>query len=256
MSVHKKIRNIFVLLIRLTLFFFISATAFADDDIGINVTASNETVVSGAKVYAFSEAGSYVGMNATTDSNGTAMFDSSFFESGNYKFRIDYLGNQFWSDIISLPGALTASLTIQEESAGLTVTTSNGPSQSVRVYLFSDAGSYLGINKTTDIDGEVSFDLPVGFEYKFRADILGNQYWSDTTTIQPGTNDISIDTGGGILQVTVEKNAGSPLEGIKTYLFNTSGYIRISPGKLSEHISSDRGDKGLSVQLIRLLYWP
>ena len=219
----KKYGAFISILIGLTLIFFISTNTFADDNIEISISTSNGIDISGVKVYAFKETGSYTGANAAADSSGIATFDSSFFESGNYKFRVDYLGSQFWSDSISLPDTHFTSLTIQEEAAEILVKTSSGPSQSIKVYLFSGAGSYLGINKTTDINGQVYFDLPVENDFKFRADILGNQYWSDTTTIQPGTNDISIDAGGGILQVTIEKNAGSPLEEIKTYLFNTSG---------------------------------
>ena len=221
-SIYKRFGAVLFFLIGLSLFFFASGNTFADD-LNVTVNTDNGISVTGANVYAYTEAGAYTGLNTTTDSNGIALFDSASFDAGNYKFRADYLGSQFWTDAITVPDTLAASLTIAEETANVTVTTFAGPAQSVPVYLFSGAGSYLGINKTTDTNGQASFDLPIGHEYKFRANTFGNQYWSAVTTIQTGTNDISIDAGGGTLQVTVDKNAGNPLEGINTYLYNVSG---------------------------------
>ena len=91
------------------------------------------------------------------------------------------------------------------------------------VYLFSESGAYLGIYGETDENGMVYFELPVNENFQFRVDYLGSQYWSDLTTISGGgTNSVSVDTGGGLFQVTVEKSPGSPLEGINVYLFSPS----------------------------------
>ena len=192
--------------------------------IAVNLSTSKGSILSNIKVYAFTGPGSYTGMNATTDANGTAAFDSAGFDSGDYKFRADYMGNRFWSPIIPMPGTSIIDIIIDEESAGVNVIASSGPSQGGRVYLFSGAGSYLGLYRNTDAGGNVFFDLPVEREFRFRADIMGNQYWSDIATIQPGgTNHIDINAGGGNLQVTVDNGSGMPMQGIKTYLFSTSG---------------------------------
>ncbi|MDD4591750.1 MAG: hypothetical protein PHG06_15170, partial [Parabacteroides sp.] len=55
----------------------------------------------------------------------------------------------------------------------------------LKVYLFSDTGSYLGLNATTNSEGKVEFLLP-DKAYKFRIDEGGNKYWSSVTTITAG----------------------------------------------------------------------
>jgi hypothetical protein len=70
----------------------------------------------------------------------------------------------------------------------------------------------------------VSFDLPLGSEYQFRADILGSRYWSDVLNVSGGvTNFVQIDAGGGLFQMTVQKNGDLPMPGLKVYLFNAAG---------------------------------
>ena len=48
----------------------------------------------------FNEAGIYLGISGTTDSGGLVSFNLS---NGAYKFRVDYLGYQFWSEVYSVP---------------------------------------------------------------------------------------------------------------------------------------------------------
>jgi len=104
------------------------------------------------------------------------------------------------------------------------VNTASGPEQGIKVYLFNESGSYLGINGTTDTNGEASFELEVGESFKFRADILSSQYWSDVFQVSGGeTNTVEVAAGGGLLQLTLEDDTQNPIEGIKTYLFNASG---------------------------------
>jgi RHS repeat-associated protein len=212
------------LIILLISIFMFSFASWAGDNISVNVATSKGTALSSLKVYAFTESGSYTGKYGTTDTNGSAAFDSSLFTAGNYKFRADYLGYQFWSQVITLPDTLSVDVIIEEETAEGTVTIAAGPATGTKVYLFSGAGSYLSRYGTTDTEGKISFDLPVGGDFKFRADILGNQYWSEVVTIQSGgTNNVAINAGGGVLQVTVDKGSGIPMAGIKTYLFTASG---------------------------------
>jgi len=212
-----------LILLLVSILLFIS-TSWAGENIEVNAGTSKGAVLADVNVYAFTESGSYTGENAKTDEYGTAIFDADSFDAGNYKFRVDYLSNQFWSQVITLPDTLSVDVIIEEETAEITVTTGFGPSQGLNVYLFTGAGSYLGLYETTDEYGKVSFDLPVGRDFKFRADILSNQYWSDIVTIvSGGINEISLNAGGGTLYVTVDKGSGIPMAGINTYLFNASG---------------------------------
>ena len=193
-------------------------------EITVTVETSTGRRLAGLKVYAFTEAGSYTGKHATTDEDGIGFFSPQDLADGSYKFRVDHLGNQFWSEVVSIPDTYSVDVLIEEETVEVTVTTGSGPASGIKVYLFSESSSYLGVYEVTDADGKVCFDLPVGRDFTFRADILGTRYWSDVTTISGGgTNTVSVDAGGGLLQVTVHKAPGEPMEGIKTYLFNQSG---------------------------------
>jgi hypothetical protein len=79
----------------------------------------------------------------------------------------------------------------------VTVTASSGLLQGVPVYLFTDTASYLSLQQTTDAAGKVSFDLPVGKNFKFGADVAGNQYWSDVITVGDNSvNRLIINTSG------------------------------------------------------------
>jgi len=179
---------------------------------------------SGLSVYAFTEADSYTGKRGATDSQGIALFQPGDLAAGSYRFRTDYLGLQFWSEVIALPGTGSTLILIPEETAEIAVTTAWGPAEGVRVYVFTENGSYLGVYGETDETGAVSFDLPVGGTYRFRADILGNQYWSKPTTISGGgVNAVAVAAGGGLFQVTVEKGPGLPLSAVRVYLFGPSG---------------------------------
>jgi hypothetical protein len=115
-------------------------------------------------------------------------------------------------------------MAIAHETAQITVTTGTGAVEGVKVYLFSASGTYLGRYKETDTAGIVSFDLPVGSSYQFRADILGNRYWSDVLKVSGDvTNAVLIDAGGGSLRMTVQKDDELPMPGLKAYLFNAAG---------------------------------
>ncbi len=193
-------------------------------DITVTVTTDKGRRLSGLRVYAFTGTGSYTGKYATTNGDGIGLFNPDDFADGDYKFRADYLGNQFWSQTITLPDTSAIEVTIEEETVEVVVTTNNGSAQGVKVYLFSESGSYLGLYEITDAEGKVSFVLPVGRGFKFRADILGNQYWSDVISVTGGgVNNVPVDAGGGLFQVSVEKDPDIPMQGIKVYLFSQSG---------------------------------
>jgi YD repeat-containing protein len=154
-----------------------------EQEITVRVETSKGKTPSGLRVYAFTEAGSYTGEEATTDATGIARFQSEVFTEGTYTFRVDYLGGQFWSEVVTMPGTSSVSVLIEEETVEVEVTTGSGSAEGVKVYLFAEDGTYRGIYGVTDEAGMVSFDLPVGETYKFRVDLLGNQYWSDETTV-------------------------------------------------------------------------
>ena len=200
-------------------------TSSLADNFEVNVTFSQTGAISGLKVYAFTETGSYTGQNVTTDAGGTAIFDKANFTAGTYKFRVDYLNGQFWSGVAAIPQDSAIAVSIEEGSVDVTVGSQAEPLPGIKVYLFNAAGAYLGKNATTDAGGQVHFVVPVGIGVKFRADILGYQFWSDPHTVAALT---SIDIFTPYQDVTITVNgtyqgASGPMAGIKTYLFTAAG---------------------------------
>lgn len=183
----------------------------------LTVLQGSSIPLAGVKSYVFSEAGSYLGLSGTLDSNGQATFTLA---NGSYKFRVDYLGNQFWTDVYAVPVNLAGSLTIPHQNVKITVSGVYQGTQAlsgVNVYLFTPSGSYLGKTQTTDGSGQVSFSLP-NKSYKVRADYLGSQFWS--AEFQFADSTVSIPRG---MARIAAKKAGTVIGGLKVYLFSEAG---------------------------------
>jgi hypothetical protein len=206
--------------------FFVNQTGPGEPppEITVRVSTRLGSDLAGLKVYAFAGNGAYTGRSAVADESGTVLFDTAEFADGEYAFRIDYLGSHFWSDSIQLPGTYETDVIIEDDIAEITVNTGAGPSAGVKVYLFAAGGAYLGCHQKTNENGQVSFQLPTGVEFLFRADILGNRYWSDETILS--TDDaatVNLDAGGGIFKMTLKDETDEPMAGVKTYLFSQTG---------------------------------
>ena len=173
--------------------------------------------LSGQRVYLFSAAGSYLGVYGVTNSNGEIALPLA---DGSYKFRVDYLGYQYWTANYTVPAALSDTFSIEHRNVTILV---NGfyqetqPIKGLNVYLFTPAGSYVGKYLTTGDSGQVSFNLPNN-EYKVRVDYLGRQYWSDVFR----WTDKDVTIGEGLVSVQGLRG-GSGVAGVKVYLFNTGG---------------------------------
>ena len=106
-------------------------------------------------VYVFSSSGSYLGINAHTDVQGQVSFDLA---DGDYKFRADYFGYQFWSNVYTVPGTLSDVLTIAHQDVTVTVNQIYGydtdPLEGINVYLFTGSGSYQEIYQVTNTNGQ------------------------------------------------------------------------------------------------------
>lgn len=179
--------------------------------------------ISSANVYLFSPAGFYLGLKNQTGSDGRATFS---LPAKDYKVRVDYLGGKYFSSVFN---AQDAAVSIPFADAEITVTQQSRVLSGVNLYAFTPAGSYLGIHGATDSLGKFTFRLPAG-TYKFRADTLGNHYWSaEETLVADQSKTVAIDTGGGTFTLTVLKAASEPLSGVKCYLFSELGsYLGLS----------------------------
>jgi RHS repeat-associated protein len=129
----------------------------------------------GVKVYLFTEAGSYLNLNSTTDAQGQVKFN---LPDKNYKVRVDYLGGQYWSEVFQWQDE---EVVIDEGMVDLHVTWNGEEVSGAPVYLFTETGSYLNRNVSTDAQGHAQFTVPVK-GYKFRIDYNGHQYWTSVIT--------------------------------------------------------------------------
>jgi RHS repeat-associated protein len=173
----------------------------------------------GLPVYVF-DGPTYTGRSGTTDANGEV---SLRLVEGDYRFRADFNGPQFWSLHCPVPGCTLANVTVTipvvvtvEDSLGM-------PRAGLPVYAFS-GGSYTGYNGASDASGQVTFTLPMG-DYRFRADSGGTQFWSGTTdhcTI-PGCLDATVVVTVPVT-VTVQDTNGAPKSGLPVYVFDGASY--------------------------------
>ena len=173
--------------------------------------------LAGVKCYVFNTQDVYLGLSGATDDAGLVHFDLA---EGSYRFRVDYLGYQFWSPIYDVPTTLSEVLTLTHENVTVTVEGLYQAAQAlggVKTYLFHPTGSYLGLHQVTDASGQVIYDLP-DKDYKVRADYLGQQFWSELFRQQ----DTSIVIQEGLARIHVLR-AGADVLGAKVYLFDQSG---------------------------------
>ncbi|MBN1662325.1 MAG: chitobiase/beta-hexosaminidase C-terminal domain-containing protein [Deltaproteobacteria bacterium] len=240
----------------------------ADQEVPVSINTGGETFtltvskgasdpLAGVSCYVFSETGAYLGLTDRTNSSGQVQFD---LPNGNYKIRVDYLGAQFWTNVFTITGASSLTFLIPQVPVNILVSTAAGPAAGARVYLFSAAGAYLGISGDTNANGLISFNLPEGVSFKFRADILGNSYWSGVISVSSGmTEPVPIISGGGRFQILVRRDASTPMEGVSTYLFNASDtYLgfngKTDSGGLVEY-DVPQGNYKVRVDYLGYSYW-
>ena len=156
---------------------------------------------------------------------------------GEYKFRADYMGSQYWSGNTVLIPHVENPIEISTGGGAFALTvqkSENEPLVGVSCSLFSATGAYLGSQGVTNSDGEASFNLADG-SYKIRIDYMGYQFWTDVFSI-PSADALTYTIPHDEIVVTVNGEWGgdvAPIEDISVYLFTPGGV-------LSESIQNDQ----------------
>ncbi|TWI65541.1 chitobiase/beta-hexosaminidase-like protein [Desulfobotulus alkaliphilus] len=195
----------------------------------ITVDASMGGPLGGLEVKAFNEAGDFTGIRALTCENGQADFDVSAFAPGQYLFRVSWMGRDYGTGLLDIPGSSAGHLSIAEEEVRVRVHTKDGAVRDVEVHLFSGSGASMGQYGVTDAGGEVVFVLPVGGEFTFRADLYGNPIWTGIVAVSgDGPNLVSVPTKGSSLIFHVSKGPEAPLEGVRIEIHDPSGALGLS----------------------------
>ena len=192
----------------------------------VSVQSTDGTPMSGLAVYAF-DGTTYTNYSGTTDANGQV---SLRLPPGNYHFRADFNGTQFWDssqDDCTVPGCTLASVTVTQPVTVTVLDNLGMPHAGIVVYAFSGT-TYSGISGTTDVNGQAVLTLPAG-SYHFRADFNGTKFWDSTQndcTI-PGCTSEAVTVTNGVL-VTVQNTDGTPQSVLKVYAYNGSTYTGYS----------------------------
>ena len=121
-------------------------------------------------------------------------------------------------------------MTSVEVTKPVTVTVSDTDAvlkEGLNVYVFYET-TYTGYAGLTDTAGEVSFTLPAG-SYRFRADLSGTQFWSDTVNhcTLPGCEVASVTVTKPVT-VSVADTGAVPKEGLNVYVFDGVDYTGLS----------------------------
>ena len=146
---------------------------------------------------------------------------------GSYKVRVDYMGYQYWTDIFSVPDTEALQHVINHQDVTITSLLQYGenqdPLEGAKIYLFTPAGTYLGVNGVSDTNGGVTFSLPPQ-EYQVRVDYFGNQYWSEVFTQVNST----VIVQEGIAELNLVSGSDA-LAGVSVYVFSESeSYLGLS----------------------------
>ena len=179
----------------------------------------------GVRVYLFGETGTYLGRYADTGADGTATFDLP--ADRQFRFRADILGQRVMSEAFAVQSGASNCFTVPTGGGDLVVTLQRAPGEplaGVRLYLFSNTGTYLGRSGDTDDSGRVVFAVPAG-AYTLRADYLGQRFWTDAIAVQTDTpHAFTLPHRETIVTVTGDL-AGDlvPLSGVRVYLFTAAG---------------------------------
>jgi hypothetical protein len=230
-----------------------------------------ETTRDNVPVYVFTYTDNYINQYDYTQNGGMVGFNLPV---EGYKFRADYLGQQYMTDILT--PTVSHTIYINEGKASITVTSGGNAVSGVPVYIFTTSHNYLSVSGTTDNNGKVDIQIPTG-DYDIRADFNGNQYWSGSQTISDdATTQISITdnpsrsisdhaTGSRAssrdsFTYSVIKAAGLPIKGAMVNVFSRdrSTYLGIT-GTTDDNgrVTFDLGDGSYSfrVDYLGLTRW-
>jgi RHS repeat-associated protein len=192
----------------------------------VSVSDSGGTPLGDVQVTAHS-GGAYTGYSGRTDLAGQL---SLRLPAGDYRFRADYEGAQFWSsagDDCQVPGCETASVTVNTPVTVTVLDSGGTPQEGLLVYAY-DGDTNVGFSGTTDAVGQVEVTLPEG-GYRFRVDYNGTAFWSDAQNdcTLPGCTEAGVTVMVPVL-VTVVSESGDPYPNLPVYAFDGEAYTGFS----------------------------
>ena len=201
-----------------------AAVKIAEAPVTVQVTRA-ATPAAGVRVYLFSKTGTYLGQHADTGADGTVIFDLP--ADRQFRFRADILGQRVMSEAFTVASGASNFFTVPTGGGDLVAALQRAPGDpltGVRLYLFSDTGTYLGRSGDTDADGKVVFAVPAG-DYTLRADYLGQRFWTDAISVNADTPyPFTLPHRETIVAVNGDLAGDAvPLAGVRVYLYTAAG---------------------------------
>jgi hypothetical protein len=145
----------------------------------------NGTVMEDKPVYVYKGNGRYV-TQMKTNSNGSVVFED--LESGDYQFKIRYLGIDYRSAVQSFSTeqvifdfSVTPPMTQPVVYASLHGT----PLVNKQIIIYTGKGAFAGATQTDD-NGAAFFDEYPAGDYKFRLNYFKADHWTDVLSLSEG----------------------------------------------------------------------
>ncbi len=194
--------------------------------ISITKSPGGAPVTSGT-AYLFSAAGSYLSVSSALGAPGQVSFNLTAGQS--YKLRIDRYGAQFWSPVFDGSSPLVE-VVFPHSDRTITVETVYGasvaPLSGAPVYVYGGSGglTYETLTQNTNAAGQATFNLPDGYNYRYRGDYRTIQTYSSLSANLTDAVDIPVAQ----LRVRFFADLAQP-SGVPVYVFNGSGsYLTIT----------------------------
>ena len=164
----------------------------------------------GLKVWAMNGS-TYAGYMGTTNASGQVTLT---LPQGDYRFRVDKPGNQFWSgsaNHCTVPGCTAVTVTTKDAVVVMVLDAVGNPEVGLNILAYNGT-TYTGYGGVTDSQGRATIWLPAG-NYRFRAMKDGTSYWSgaENHCTIPGCASAGITTGsGGLFAMRAEDSVHQP----------------------------------------------
>ncbi len=184
----------------------------------------------GLRVYAFTDS-TYSGYSGTTDASGQVTFTLPL---GEYRFRADYDGVQFWSaetNTCPIPGCESASVTLPG-GTGESVVTIDYTYDPLRRLTSATYSNGIAFHYTYDAAGNV---LEYSATINGQSTVTSYQYdaANQLTTATKGSTAPSTGSGqvwhytydGNGSLVETSPDSSGPANGAKRYTYNTAGFL-------------------------------
>ena len=193
------------------------------NDFPVKVVTEDGSGIPDIAVLAFREDGLYTGTQIATDSFGEANF--SMLE-GNFKFRAEYQGGEYWSAIYTLPGTSEGVIQTHRQAFPVRVQDLAGnPMEDISVGAYREDETYSGVSGQTGTDGVIQLGLAEG-QFKFRAPYMGEIYWSDVVNVHAiGGATLTIPQTSFKVRVVDSKGKGISNVGVYGYREDGTTYV-------------------------------